>query len=509
MLRTKTIALWFAFLFAFQKVSIGQFYDRTWVIGAIPMVTLTFNSDTTVLGSFYGNTPMNFTDEASSNVSDTNGSLLFFCNGSVIADSTTNVMMGGDTLLDSLFFSIYAGGFVEPQTNIILPRSGNTFYVFYFSESDSLYGSNTIDEPDRLYYAVVDMNQNGWRGKVISKKNVAYKGLFGQCRITACRHANGRDWWLVHQGFQNDEYFTYLVTPDSVHAPRIQHIGPSNFYADNPGSQSAFSPDGSKFATSTSYGPLLIMDFDRCTGIFSNPDSMPVLNSTYTYNGQSEGVAFGAPGCCFSPNSRFVYITNTYDIWQYDTWATNIANSATLVGQWDTVGPPGAFKAFYQLSLLPNGKIIIDNFNGSSSAFHLIDSPDVQGQGCHFMFNGLPTSTINAASLPNMINYRLGPLIGSGCDTVTGINDLLGKAFTAQMYPNPGSDVIQVDIANRNLSEQISFVLYDMLGHEVLRRNIPLYQIQVSRDGIASGLYHWQVQNVSGEVRAKGKMVWE
>ena len=57
--------------------------------------------------------------------------------------------------------------------------------------------------PNELYYAIIDMNQNGGLGKVISKKNLLYKGTFGGGRITACRHANGRDWWLVHQRFSN------------------------------------------------------------------------------------------------------------------------------------------------------------------------------------------------------------------------------------------------------------------------------------------------------------------
>ncbi len=37
--------------------------------------------------------------------------------------------------------------------------------------------NTTIEETDRLYYAVIDMDSNGGLGKVVSKKNVAYKGI--------------------------------------------------------------------------------------------------------------------------------------------------------------------------------------------------------------------------------------------------------------------------------------------------------------------------------------------
>ena len=458
--KTKTILLWFFFFLALYQTSKGQFYDKTWIVGTLPMVTLTFNTALPDIGTLRGNNAVIAIDVACSDVSDTNGNLLFYYNGSEVSDSTTNIMEGGDTLTDSLMYLDYQAGFIEPQTNIIIPRSGKTFYLFYFSESDSLYASNTINEPDRLYYAIIDMSQNNGLGKVVSKKNIAYKGLFGDCRLTACRHANGRDWWMVHQGFENNEYFIYLVTPDSVYPPNIQQIGPSDFWADNPGAQSAFSPDGSKFVTSTSYGPLLIMDFDRCSGIFSNPDSMQVLNSSFLYNGQSEGTAHGAPGCCFSANNRFVYITNSYAMWQYDTWATDVANTAIQVGQWDTIGPAGGFYGFYQLYLLPNGKIIVDNFQGGSRAFHMIDSPDIQGVGCHFIFNGLPTSTLNASALPNMINYRLGALSGSPCDTITGIK-LLSEPDKIAVYPNPSQDKLYITLPR---SADGMITLTDMTG---------------------------------------------
>jgi hypothetical protein len=468
----------------------AQPYDKAWIVGSNTMVKLSFNANTIDTASFYWGAAYVTTNSSTSDVSDTNGNLLFYTNGSTVGNSLGQLMENGDSLVDPMFYTLYPGGVTEPQTNIIIPRSGNTFYLFYFSESDSLYATQTIDEPDRLYYAIIDMDQNGGLGKVISKKNLAYKGLFGDCRLTACRHANGRDWWLVHQGFQNDEYFIYLVTPDGVSAPTIQHIGPSGFYEDNLAAQSVFSPDGSKFATITFASPLVIMDFDRCSGLFSNPDSIYVPADTLWYNGILNTDFPGGCGVSFSSNSRFLYMSNNDKITQFDTWNHNVSNSAMAIGRWDTVGP--GFFVFNQMCLLPNGQIIVDDFEGGSGDFHLIDSPDVLGTGCHFHFNGLPTSTLDANALPNMINYRLGALAGSSCDTITGIATIPGEGEEFSFMPIPATD----DLTLRyQATADFTVRIYSVTGQKMAELDVKATNNSkhIDTEILSTGVYEYEI----------------
>ncbi|QLH45495.1 MAG: hypothetical protein HWD58_07720 [Bacteroidota bacterium] len=38
--------------------------------------------------------------------------------------------------------------------------------------------------------------------------------------MMACRHANGRDWWLLKQGqYDTNQVIRFLVTPDSIAGP--------------------------------------------------------------------------------------------------------------------------------------------------------------------------------------------------------------------------------------------------------------------------------------------------
>lgn len=481
----------------------AQAYDRTWLIGSGDPVTLTFSSNSFDTASFNHGFNGISTDVAHSNISDTSGNVLLYCNGSQIGNRLALLMENGDTLIDSLLYNVFPSGFPEPQTNLIIPQNGNKFYLFYYSESDSLFATNTINEPDRLYYAIIDMNQNGGLGKVISKKNIAHKGIFGDCRLTACRHANGRDWWMVHQGFQSDEYFVYLVTSDSIYSPRIQHIGSSNFFNDNLGAQSVFSPDGSKFATVSSLGPLVLMNFDRCSGQFSYWDSIVMPVDTGSYNNAPSGISYrGANTCCFSKSGRFVYVSNSITIRQYDTWASNIGNTSELVGIWDSTGPIGGFLGFSQMYLTPNGKIIIDNYGSIGYGnFHLIDSPDVAGLGCHFKFNGLHTSTLNPVTLPNMINYRLGALHGSGCDTITGLTDAMPESYAMKLYPNPAKSKITVSL--QEYHKDAKLIIYDAIGREMYHDESMYLSTDIDLRGFSGGVYTISVFSPDGNTSAR------
>src|SRR5579863_9108756 len=88
-------------------------------------------------------------------ICDKNGTPQFYSNGAQIGN------LFGDTLLysgmqDSAIEQDFSYGTPFPQGEIILPKNDCQYYCIYFSESDSLYGLN-IEEPDKLYYALVDM----------------------------------------------------------------------------------------------------------------------------------------------------------------------------------------------------------------------------------------------------------------------------------------------------------------------------------------------------------------
>ncbi|MEZ4988227.1 MAG: hypothetical protein R2795_24900 [Saprospiraceae bacterium] len=62
----------------------------------------------------------------------------------------------------------------------------------------------------RLHTGVVDMSANNGNGRVVEKDFPLIVDTLDAGKITACRHGNGRDWWIVVPYFRSDKYHTLL-----------------------------------------------------------------------------------------------------------------------------------------------------------------------------------------------------------------------------------------------------------------------------------------------------------
>ncbi len=84
-------------------------------------------------------------------------------------------------------------------------------------------------------------------GEVVIKNQQLFADTMASAGMTACKHANGRDWWLIRNEYHTNCYYILLVTPDSVMGPSKQCLGiPVDLNDTN--SNFEFSPDGNYFA---------------------------------------------------------------------------------------------------------------------------------------------------------------------------------------------------------------------------------------------------------------------
>ena len=260
----------------------------------------------------------------------------------------------GDTLLNGagispgFYTDLYPDGIFASQAVLLIPRpvqqfgeSTNTYFLFHGTIDD---GPNSA--AGHLYLSTIDMAGDGGLGEAVSKNEIVITDALNVGKITAVRHANGRDWWVFCHKVNTNIYYRILVTPDGVSVDGTQGIGivrPADV------GQVCFSPDGTKFAYYWGVDDLEVFDFDRCTGLFSDPVFIPI-DDTNT-NG----------GVAFSPNSRFLYVSSVMDIYQYDTEATDIPSSMVHLGTWDgfySPSPPFA-TAFNIAQLAPDGKVYV------------------------------------------------------------------------------------------------------------------------------------------------------
>jgi len=298
--------------------------------------------------------------------------------------------------------------------------------------------------------------------------------------ITACRHGNGRDWWLMASEGGNNCYYTLLYNPDTIQVVERQCIGVKSQYLD--GGQSLFSPDGSMFIRGSIIDGVEIFDFDRCSGLLSNARQIPLsvlqLGSTNIVNGT----------VAVSPNSKYLYMFSSARILQFDLESNELLASQILIHNSDTAVVQNY--GFATAQIAPNGEIFISG--SSQPKIHIIHNPNEQGTACNLEVS-IPLPKGGSFGLPNFPNYRLGALTGSPCDTLgVGIREL-GTQIELLVYPNPAHNYVEVDYGffPWQSKSEASLSVKNMLGEEVLFLKLPQYSAKqiLNIKELASGVY--------------------
>lgn len=361
-------------------------------------------------------------------VSDTLGNLLFysgynndvyvaggpaFQNGEVFNRFHTT-MQNGDSIVMQLWY--------REVVIIDYPTQPNLYYLFSVGVTQS--------SQQGLYYSIIDMSANGGGGEVI-QKNVQLQNFKMVDCLSAIKHGNGRDWWVIFRKFDsaslpNSDYYFYLVTPTGISNVFVQAVGILN--STNLG-QISFNVQGNQMCFINYKGLIELYDFDRCTGMLSN---------TITISQESSAAPWpGLWSAEFSPSGDVLYVTRIPEVvtdssrlFQYDLKSSNIAASK------DTLWSTPFMITIDQLKRAPDNKIYLATnyyqvypyqdtvFNYINMNLSVINSPDSLGAACDLQpFSFHLGGARCYAGLPNNPEYDLGPFIGSPCDTLVGLNE--------------------------------------------------------------------------------------
>ncbi|MDZ7910566.1 MAG: hypothetical protein U5O16_01775 [Rhodococcus sp. (in: high G+C Gram-positive bacteria)] len=127
------------------------------------------------------------------------------------------IMENGDSLnLEATLGWNFAMPIVQGAMILPCPEQINCYYVFHTNLT-------TQNEPNGLHLiskilhcTTVDMTYNNGLGKVIEKNKIIVNDTLDLGKITATRHANGRDWWVIIPEYQTNKYYTLLITPQGL-----------------------------------------------------------------------------------------------------------------------------------------------------------------------------------------------------------------------------------------------------------------------------------------------------
>ena len=461
----------------------AQRQDRIWCFGY--HAGIDFNDSLNPL-AFDSQLEM-FSSISNASISDANGNLLFYAAGidfnnfgGKVYNQNFQLMDNGDSL---------AGH----------PYAGTGFLIIPFPNDTSLYYLFAIQRhspsgAQKLYYSVINMENNGGLGRVISKNIFLNLDTITE-KLTAVKHANGRDWWLLVLKAFPDSFCKFLITPDGISGPYFQPIG-SPVHLMSPFGQLIFSNDGNKLLSVGANSFIDLFDFDRCTGIISNFRDLSdhVLDIAHQFY-----------GCSFSPDGTKIYVSPfnlIKSIFQFDLNATNIAASKQLIFNYpDTGSMQNIQMGLHQLG--PDGRIYIakgtayGGINSDTYNTHHMDvilNPDSLGSSCNYQPNYFdlgPGRTIGG--LPNMPNYNLGPVTGSICDSLTGINKQAELENGIEVYPNPSGGVFYLRLKNATQTGDkiVSVTVTDLIGSEILQQKSFSSTLDISNK--SSGVYFVQV----------------
>jgi len=273
--------------------------------------------------------------EGATGICDERGNLLFYtnCGGGKRGTEEINGAIWNrnkEVIFD--LANAQGGGISATQGGIIVPdpASSSRYYLFTVDELESI--GSPLRAHRGLTYFQIDMNQAGGLGITV-KSNIPVFQPAVEC-VTAARHSNGTDYWVLTVDYESRDLVEVLVTANGVQAP-VRHarqifVCPLVL---------KMSPDGQYLFDGTD-----LYRFNTSDGSIVWVCSLDLANN-YAYS--------------FSPSSRYLYIirhTTPRTLVRYDL------QDAAIGAEFEPVASLGDYSTGY-MQMGPDGNIYFNSTN--------------------------------------------------------------------------------------------------------------------------------------------------
>lgn len=447
-----------------------------------------------------------YTWRAAATLSSPTGRMMLHTNGFSISHPGYGIVPNGTGLIPTPFgYSYFYDGNIYPQSSLLLPLPGDSTQVLMLN-----IGANTYDEA-MAYIGSTHIwlnrlkEQDGQfvlieKNKVILEDSLAISGL-----LTACKHANGRDWWVLTKKFNSSLYYRLLITPDTIKI-FTQHVDGAETFEGGYGR--FFSHDGTLFANYCNrgydggvpgVGALRLFSFDRCTGLLQHQATIadPDL-------GEYPGL-FG----CFSPTDKYFYFCNYRYVWRIPMQGNLQAGSVEVVATnpvyFDSI-PPAIGHSFMAMEPSNDGKIYIGG--GSGYQYYSIisnpEAPNVQDVGFGYFTYEIPY--FNVATYTNHPYYTLGPVLGSVCDSLgMGLDHHQVQNLGLGVQPNPsaGAALLSFNQINEGGWVEVLNLQGQVLHQEAINPGSSEHNLEASV--MPDGVYVLRLRTQGGQ---QGRVKW-
>ena len=320
------------------------------------------------------------TYEGCSSISDAEGKLLFYSDGSNVWNASHALMPNGRNLL---------GHPSSTQSAMVIPRpkSSTQYYLFTVGAWDDQGGTNGFD------YYTIDMNADGGKGDIIAGP-VNLSGLLSPLwteKVAAVQGAECNTYWVV--SYDGTNLKSYKVDENGVNLTPV--VSPATANEKDRRGYLKISPNGKKIAIAhyLYYGleasgelipggdsQVLLYDFNDLTGQITNPIEVfdDVNNKIHPY-----GLEFSRQSTKLYTSAlieQTILTDKVYNVvYQYDLENSDIPSTQFEIRK--QIGYRGA------LQLGPNGKIyatVPQSYRIGTSFLDVINNPDELGLGSDY-----------------------------------------------------------------------------------------------------------------------------
>lgn len=427
-------------------------------------------------------------------MSNEEGDLLFYSNGCEIRDANHQVIPGSDPLLPGYMNDTYCTEVFPamplPQSMIVLPfqiNEDSTFYYIY-QERDSIFKINDVFGVYGYFEEHLLISENDT--PTLAYKDSSITGTYVYTGfVTAVKHANNHDWWLIYPKELINEVESILVTKKGARRGNGKVIStyPSPQIHQNGGAsgQMVANLQGDKIALFSKKNEFLYFAFDRQSGQLNllNRDTLSIPL-----------VELGTRGAQFSPNGRFIYLGTDSFLYQLDTESPAFPTDPVLVAQTKNDDPSGRYDEFSLMQMGPNCKIYIMTAT-NTDFYHVIHRPNEKGEDCMVGIREIKLKTLNNMTIPLFPNYRLGTSQENWCDSI--FDDTTSSSFQFQdhqkqwhIWPNPADEFVKLGHEDGNFGLE-AVEIYTFQGQMVRQRSFDALSItyEMNVADLPEGIY--------------------
>ena len=426
--------------------------------------------------------------EGCTSISDADGNLLFYSDGSTVWNRNHQIMLNGFGLKGD--DSSTSSGLIVPK-----PQDTNFYYLFTVDEPHHNNSSNFPNESSNdgvnngLTYSRINILDNNGLGAVdFSEKNVPLitydlsnpLEVDFKCseKITAVKADDCTSFWVITHF--TDSFYAFKIDENGVsNTPIISTVGPNipvEGYRRNALGYLKASPDGSKLI-SANFGESTVPAGDAGGGIYLfdfNNDTGIVSNSLELYSAQNNNSPYGVE---FSAENRKVYATvgigvggnGASQVLQWNLESADIPNSLQIIHSSNSISAGalqlGINRRIYRAQFSFSGNTEPSRFLG------VINNPEADGlatnydeQGVLIDVNGFNQNT-SRIGLPPFIQSLFNSqtdIIRNGMST-TELALCTNESYTLQVDDILGADYSWTFEGNL-LAETSSQLLIDTPG---------------------------------------------